>query len=64
MIKQVVANLRMTPLVEAVTIPFVHTFLDEESEIFAPNELIEGAAKNMFDELVRVESALRPLRSS
>ncbi|WP_329129159.1 NAD(P)H-dependent oxidoreductase [Streptomyces sp. NBC_01476] len=61
MIKQVVTTLKMTPVFEAVSIPFVHQFLDEE-EGLVPNEVLTAAAKSMLDELVRVEEALRPLR--
>ncbi|MCF3964985.1 NADPH-dependent FMN reductase [Streptomyces fuscigenes] len=63
MIKQVVTTLKMTPVFEAVSIPFVQQFLDDEAA-FTPNEMLEGSAKAMFDELVRNEAALRPLRSA
>ncbi|MBP0457815.1 NADPH-dependent FMN reductase [Streptomyces montanisoli] len=63
MIKQVVTTLKMTPVFEAVSIPFVQQFLDDEA-VFTPNEMLEGAAKSMFDELVRNEETLRPLRSA
>ena len=61
MIKQVVTTLKMTPLSEAVSIPFVHQFLTEE-EGFAADEIMTASAKAMFDELKRVDEALRPLR--
>jgi NAD(P)H-dependent FMN reductase len=61
MIKQVVTTLKMTPLFEAVPIPFVHQFMDEE-ENFTPNDVMVASAKLMFDELVRVSDVLRPLR--
>jgi NAD(P)H-dependent FMN reductase len=61
MIKQVVTTLRMTPIFDAVAIPFVSQFIDEEDN-FLPNDVIIAAAKTMFDELVRVSEALRPLR--
>lgn len=61
MIKQVVTTLKMSPLPEAVSIPFVHQFVTEE-EGFVPNEVMVGSAKAMLDELVRVSDALRPLR--
>ena len=63
MIKQVITALKMTPLFEAVSIPFVSGFLDEDGRI-EPNELMRAAATAMFDELVRVEAALRPLRDN
>lgn len=62
MIKQVVTALKMTPIVEAVSIPFVHQLVDEEEGLVA-NEVMTGAATAMLDELVRVTEALRPLRS-
>ncbi|CAN5560068.1 NAD(P)H-dependent oxidoreductase [soil metagenome] len=61
MLKQVVTTLKMTPLFEAVSIPFVAQFLGDEGEI-QPNEVMENAAPAMLDEMVRVEAALRPLR--
>jgi NAD(P)H-dependent FMN reductase len=63
MIKQVVTTLKMTPVFEAVAIPFVHRFLDDEAA-FVPDEAMEASAKSMLDELVRVEAALRPLRAA
>ncbi|MGW3625438.1 NADPH-dependent FMN reductase [Streptomyces sp. NPDC000880] len=63
MIKQVVTTLKMTPLFEAVSIPFVRQFIDEE-DVVVPNEIMTASAKAMFDELVRVEAALRPLREA
>lgn len=61
MIKQVVTTLKMVPLFEAVTIPFVHSLVDEEDRL-EPTGVIVTAAKEMFDELSRVSDALRPLR--
>jgi NAD(P)H-dependent FMN reductase len=63
MAKQVVTTLRMTPVFEAVSIPFVTQFLDENGAI-AANDVMELAATAMLDELARVEAALRPLRAS
>jgi len=62
MLKLVLTTLKMTPLFEAVSIPFVTQFIDEEGDFHA-NELMEQSADAMFDELVRVAEALRPLRS-
>ncbi|WP_285566237.1 NADPH-dependent FMN reductase [Actinoallomurus iriomotensis] len=61
MVKQVVTTLRMTPIFEAVAIPFVTQFFDEEDNL-VPNDIMTTSAKAMFDELVRVAEALRPLR--
>lgn len=65
MAKQVVTTLRMYVAPEAVAIPFVQQFLEDDGEDgqkVVANETMEGAAKVMLDELVRVERALRPLR--
>ncbi|MFE0208883.1 NADPH-dependent FMN reductase [Streptomyces sp. NPDC058985] len=62
MIKQVVTTLKMTPVFEAVSIPFVQQFLDEDRRLL-PNEVMTSSAKAMLDELVRFTDALRPLRA-
>jgi hypothetical protein len=61
MTKQVVTALKMTPVTEAVSIPFVTQFLDDEG-VVRPNEVMESSAKAMLDELVRYTDALPPLR--
>ncbi|MFI6345518.1 NADPH-dependent FMN reductase [Streptomyces sp. NPDC050560] len=61
MIKQVLSALRMVVVPDAVSIPFVQQFLDEDGAI-APNDVMTSAAKTMFAELVRLSDALRPLR--
>jgi NAD(P)H-dependent FMN reductase len=61
MIKQVVTTLKMVPLFEAVSIPFVAQFIDDDG-VLTPNENMENAATAMLDELVRVTNALRTLR--
>jgi NAD(P)H-dependent FMN reductase len=63
MAKQVVTTLRMFPIAEAVSIPFVFQFLDDEQRL-VPNDVMDGAAKAVLDELVSVERALRPLRDA
>jgi NAD(P)H-dependent FMN reductase len=63
MIKQVVTTLKMHPLSEAVPIPFVAQLLDDEGRL-EPTQAMATAAGAMFDELVRVEAALRALRES
>jgi NAD(P)H-dependent FMN reductase len=62
MVKQVVTTLKMMPLGEAVSIPFVARFIDDEG-VLQPNEVMEQAATAMLDELVRVSEALAPLRA-
>jgi NAD(P)H-dependent FMN reductase len=63
MIKQVVTTLKMAPVYEAVSIPFVRQFLDDEGTI-QPNEVMTEATTALLDELVRYEAALRPLRDA
>ncbi|GIH17994.1 NADPH-dependent FMN reductase [Rugosimonospora africana] len=63
MIKQVVTTLKMMPVFEAVQIPFVAQFLDDEGQLRA-NEVMEGAATAMLDELIRWNEALAPLRAN
>jgi NAD(P)H-dependent FMN reductase len=61
MLKQILTTLKMTPVFEAVTVPFVAQFIDDDGE-FVPNETIEQAVKPMLDELLRVSGALAGLR--
>jgi NAD(P)H-dependent FMN reductase len=60
-LKQVVTTIKMTPLFEAVTIPFVAQFIDDEG-VFRPNEVIEEAVGLMLNEMLRVQRALSVLR--
>jgi NAD(P)H-dependent FMN reductase len=62
MLKQVLTTLKVTPVVEAVSIPFVSQFIDEDENV-VPNDVMTASAKAMFDELVRVNEALLPLRA-
>jgi NAD(P)H-dependent FMN reductase len=62
MIKQVVTTLKMFAVAEAVSIPFVARFIDDEGVVEA-NETMEQAADAMLDELLRVSVALAPLRT-
>jgi NAD(P)H-dependent FMN reductase len=62
MIKQVVSTLSMVPLFEAVSIPFVAQFLDDE-QVVQPNDVMQESSLVMLDALVRTESALRVLRA-
>lgn len=63
MAKEVVTTLKMMPLPEAVHIPFVSQFLNDEAKLEA-NEVMEQAADAMLDELGRWEEALRGLREA
>ncbi|MDT7550376.1 MAG: hypothetical protein QOE84_2770 [Actinomycetota bacterium] len=60
MIKQVVTALRMTPIVDAVTVPMVRTMLDDDG--FHPTDIVAGSAKIMLDELVKVGRAMTAMR--
>jgi NAD(P)H-dependent FMN reductase len=61
MIKQVLTTLKMVPVPEAVQIPFVAQFLDEDRAL-RPNAIMEAASVAMLDELARWTDALAPLR--
>jgi hypothetical protein len=50
----------MVTVTESVNIPFVQQFLDDG--VISPNDVMVQAADAVLDELVRLESALRPLR--
>jgi NAD(P)H-dependent FMN reductase len=60
-IKHVLVALRLTPIPDAVTIPFAARAIDDDGR-FQPNELMEQSATAILDELGRVQEALRPLR--
>lgn len=62
MLKPVVTALRMMPVVEAVTIPFVARFFDDEGRL-RPNEVMNGAADAMLAELARRAEIGRRLRA-
>jgi NAD(P)H-dependent FMN reductase len=61
MLKQVVTALKMTPVAEAVSIPFVQQFLDADRRL-QPNDVMESAVIAMLDELARWTTVLRGLR--
>jgi NAD(P)H-dependent FMN reductase len=61
-LKPVLTSLRMVPVVEAATIPFFQQFLTEDGE-FVPNDQLAAGGKAMLDELLRLTTALRPLRT-
>ncbi|HLJ67397.1 MAG TPA: NAD(P)H-dependent oxidoreductase [Chloroflexota bacterium] len=62
MIKQVVTAVKMVPVNEAVSIPFVQQFIDGDGRL-QPNEVMDTAANAMLDELQRLTAALQPLRA-
>jgi len=61
MLKQVVSALKMVPMNDAVHIPFVAQFLDED-RVLQPNEVMETAATTVLDELARWAPATAQLR--
>jgi hypothetical protein len=60
--KPVLTSLRMVPVVEAATIPFVQPFLTADGD-FLPNDQPAAGGTAMLDELLRLPTALRPLRT-
>jgi NAD(P)H-dependent FMN reductase len=62
MLKQVMSALKIVPVTDSVNIPFVGEKLDDDGRL-KPNEIMEGAAAAMLDELARWTQALRPLRA-
>jgi NAD(P)H-dependent FMN reductase len=61
-LRPVLSSLKMVVVNEAVNIPFFTQHIDDG--VFHPNEISEGAAKAMLDELARYAEALRPLRTA
>ena len=62
MLKQVLTALKIMPVPEAVNIPFVREFLDEDGR-FKPTEAMDASATAMLDELLRWAESMRPLRA-
>lgn len=62
-LKQVVTALRMVPVTDAVSIPFIPQRLDD-SRVFRSDEITDSAAKKMLDELLHVGAPLIPLQST
>jgi NAD(P)H-dependent FMN reductase len=63
MAKQVLSSLRVYTVTDAVSIPFVRNFLDDDERVEA-NETMEQAADAMLRELRRTAEALRALRDA
>jgi NAD(P)H-dependent FMN reductase len=59
-LKQVLGALKMFTIYEGVNIPFVTQFL--EDNVIVANDVMQQAVTTMLDEMLKVESALRPLR--
>lgn len=59
--KLAVTTFKMMPMMEAVNIPMVSQRVDDGK--LRSDEILEGAAKAMLDELLRWAAALKPLRA-
>ncbi|MER6348113.1 NADPH-dependent FMN reductase [Streptomyces sp. NPDC001595] len=62
-LRQVVGVLRMVPVADAVSVPFVDRHIDAEGA-FRSSGTIEASAKKMLDELRMVGTPLIPLQSA
>jgi len=60
-LEPVLTVLRMTPLPEAVHIPFVAQFIDEDG-VLDPNEVMDQACAALLDALERMSGVLAALR--
>jgi NAD(P)H-dependent FMN reductase len=61
MTKQIVVSLRMVPVNDAVSIPFVKAMMGDDGA-FHPSETVERSAGPMLDELAAVAGALQSVR--
>ena len=61
-LQQVVTAVKLHPLIEQVNIPFYQQFIDDG--VLRANDVMEQAAGALLDQLVTMESVLRPLRES
>ncbi len=61
MLKQVMVTLRQTPIFETVSIPFIAQFIDDDGKV-QPNDIMNQAADQVLNELLRVDQGLRILR--
>ncbi|NMP23361.1 NADPH-dependent FMN reductase [Sulfobacillus harzensis] len=62
MVKLVVTTLKMMPVPESVSIPFVANYIKEGA--LEPTDFMIQSAQAMLDEMARWEEALRSLRAS
>jgi NAD(P)H-dependent FMN reductase len=63
MIKQTVGALKMVPIVEAISIPFVAQAVDKESGAFKASDVQDKAVVTLLDELARWTTALATFRA-
>jgi NAD(P)H-dependent FMN reductase len=60
--KQMLTTFKIMPIPEAVAIPMVGQYLDDNRD-FNPSDIARKSVKPMLDELVRWTGALKPLRA-
>ncbi len=60
--KQLLTTYKVMPIPEAIAIPMVAQYLDD-NRVFNASDITRNAVKPMLDELARWTDALRPLRS-
>jgi NAD(P)H-dependent FMN reductase len=63
MVKQTVTAMKMVPIPEAVTIPFVAQLIDKETGAFKATDANNASAVTLLDELARWTAALATLRA-
>jgi NAD(P)H-dependent FMN reductase len=63
MTKQIVLALRMVPVNDAVSIPFVKSMMGDDG-IFHPTSIVEESVEPMLDELAAVAAAMRSVRAA
>lgn len=61
MLKEILTALKMVPLSEGVSIPFIQNFINEDDE-FVANEIIDQSADVMLTELLRWTDTLQSMR--
>ncbi|HKJ30469.1 MAG TPA: NADPH-dependent FMN reductase [Balneolales bacterium] len=63
MLKEILTALKMVPLSEGVSIPFIQNFINEDDE-FVANEIIDQSADVMLTELLRWTDTLQSMREN
>jgi NAD(P)H-dependent FMN reductase len=63
MVRQVMSGVKATTITDAVSIPFVSQFLDDD-QVLHPNDTMQESSLILLDELVKMEQTLRPLRDA
>ncbi len=62
LLRPVLNYLYMVPATEAVIIPFVSRFINDQG-VFVPDERVQNSVKVMLDEILELDRALRTLRN-